>query len=223
MRRTVRTLFGTSLAGGTIAVAAAVAVAAELTWTLLPGGDITATNVGNFFVRFESRGGYISCSDTELRVTGKSGSGLPGQEIASMETVRFGGFTGDPTICEGPSGLATQLLVNDLPLEFNAESYNALTGVTRGTFTNRDAGGITAKVVGLDDGCEADFRGPPGVEGEIQVSYSNGTGEVTLDGTNIEAVNVNSNCPTNIAQNGDKIVVTGNRFKLDPVQTLTSP
>ncbi|KAB2346070.1 hypothetical protein [Actinomadura rudentiformis] len=204
-----------------VAASASVAVASSLTWTFSPGGQIVATNVGNIVPRNLTRGSLISCSEAEVKATAKTGSGLSGIGLVSVDEVRLGGYTGDPEICEGPSNLAMQIVINDLPLEFNADSYDASTGTTRGKLVNDDAGGVTAKVIGLDDGCEADWTGSAGTPGNIDISYSNRTGEVTIEGTNLEAVNVNANCPAAFIRNGDKLGVTG-IFKANPVQTVTA-
>ncbi|MFI0447277.1 hypothetical protein [Actinomadura sp. 6N118] len=220
MSRTARGVLGGSFAVAATFVAASVAVASSLTWTFSPGGQIVATNVGNIIPRNVTRGSLITCSAAEVKATAKTGSGLSGIGLVSVDEVHLGGYVGDPDICEGPSHLAMQVVINDLPLEFNAESYDASSGTTRGKLIN-DSPGVTAKVIGLDDGCEADWTGPAGTPGHIDISYSNRTGEVTIEDTNLVAVNVNALCPAVSLQAGDRLGVTGT-FKADPIQTVTA-
>ncbi|MFI0447274.1 hypothetical protein [Actinomadura sp. 6N118] len=225
MRKLLRTSVLATAATATVLSLAVVpsASAEDATWTSTPGGAVTGTNVGNLIGRNVTRGAIVSCSDAEASGTVKSGSGLDGTGIASVDTLRFGGYTGDPEICEGPSGLAVQIVVNDLPLELDAVSYNPTTGVTTGALTNADAGGITGKLIGLDDGCEADFVGANGQPGAIPGTFTNSTDRLaTTSGGNLVATNVNGNCPSNFIQNGDVVALEGT-FQLNSDQTLTSP
>src|SRR5215469_8337432 len=110
------------LAAGPGATSSAAATAK--TWTVRPGGPSTAT-AGKTTVADVTTGTTVSCVSSSMSGTVKAGSGLPGTGIGSIATAGFG-----PCLT---AGFAPRLTPDGLPWELNLSSYDARTGVARGT------------------------------------------------------------------------------------------
>src|SRR5215472_11071633 len=116
---------------GSVALAAAALVAAALvaavpaataasaataaTWTVSPGGKITAT-AGKTTLADTRIGAMVLCQSSRMSGTLKAGSGLPGFGIGSLATSVY-------LLCSGGPFLAT-LIARGLPWWLNLTSYN---------------------------------------------------------------------------------------------------
>ena len=80
------------LAAGCAAVLAATLAAAPAlaatTWTIRPGGAITATSA-KVTVKDTTAGSVITCTSVTARGTLERGSGLPGSHVGSVSAVSF--------------------------------------------------------------------------------------------------------------------------------------
>ncbi|MGH3159715.1 MAG: hypothetical protein ACRDNF_24515 [Streptosporangiaceae bacterium] len=199
----------TLAAGSAIALSLALGVTAAsattaTTWTVSPGGSITASGSGQ--VKDTSTGTIAKC--TSIKVTSatiKKGSGLKG---AGLGTIKASAFTGC-TIATISVTVATA----NLPWKLNAVSYKASTGVTTGTLTG----------VQLDasaPGCSATLEGTTATNGKIKVTYTNSTGVLKLlpTGGNLTDEDV-SGC-FGLVNNGDPEDASGS-LTVTPKQTIT--
>ena len=192
-------------------LAAAPALAAT-TWTIQPGGAITATS-GTVAVKDTKTGTVIVCSSSTASGMLKSGSGLPGSRAGSLSAAGF-------TTCRGPgdSDIVVTLHATDLPWHVNLSSYDAATGVVTGTVSHLQ---IMASAVG----CTAVIDGTSGTvsDGRVRFTYADGTGRLTVLATsgNLHFWNVSSGC-LGIFESGDRATL-GAAFTVSPKQAITSP
>lgn len=218
-RRAKRSLTTTSL----ISAAAAVTMAAGITatWTFLPGGEIAAVNDGNLGV-VTDRGTVLTCTHSTVKSSAKSGSGLPGQDIGSIEEFVLSGNPDDSDErCRStPGSILVRVVPENLPWKFHLESYGPATGLVSATVT-----GVKARSEG-SDGCDVEWTGPDGGPGEVHVKYDNADGSVTAFPDDFSLVASSFNgvppCDPSLIQLGDKLAVAG-RWLVEPKQTVTSP
>lgn len=139
------------LAGGAAALTVGLSVTASgaattTTWTVKPGGSVSGV-ARNVTMTDTATGSVLTCKTMTAKGTAKPGKGLPGAGIAKITSVTF-------TSCVGPDSLKFTVTAGHLPWELNAKSYNASTGVTKGTIT-----GAVASLSG--NGCTATSACPP--------------------------------------------------------------
>ena len=206
---------GAAVAAGAAAVLAvslgAVASTAVTvrTWTVRPGGAVTAT-AGRTTLTDTTTGNSLACPSSTLSGTLKSGSGLPGTGIGSIATV--------PSIyCPTPAGPSFTLMARDLPWHLNVSSYTASTGVVTGSLSH-------LQIAFTGPGCRAVIDGTSGTagDGSVEVSYTNSTGRLkllTADG-NLHFYNV-MGC-FGLINSGDDAALSA-RFTVSPRQAITSP
>src|SRR5215472_5299340 len=105
---------------------AALAAATATTWTVRPGGAITAT-AGSLTLTDTKAGVSDTCTSSAMSGTLKAGSGLPGSGIGSisMAALRCCGHICSP-----------DLAAHGLPWHLNLVSYDAATGVSGGTISH---------------------------------------------------------------------------------------
>ncbi len=201
------------LAAGCAAVLAATLTAtpalAAATWTIKPGGAITATS-GKVTVKDTTTGQALTCPSATASGTLKRGSGLPGTDAGAMSAAGF-------TPCTSPGGPRYTLQATDLPWHVNLSSYNAATGVVHGTVSH-----IQITLAG--DGCTAVIDGTSGTasDGKVRFTYTDSTGQLTVltTGSNLHYYDV-SDC-LGLINSGDQVRLSAT-FTISPKQAITSP
>ncbi|HLX47711.1 MAG TPA: hypothetical protein VKS82_05225 [Streptosporangiaceae bacterium] len=179
------------------------------TWTVQPGGSIKAT-ASNPTLKDAVTGTTLTCKTLTASGRAKPGSGLSGTGIASITSVTF-------TTCTGPAGLTFNVTPGHLPWKLNAKSYDAATGVTKGTITGAH-GALSGP------GCSAVVDGTSATadNGTIGGTYTNSSHELrTLTmGGNLHIYRV-SGC-FGLIRDGDAATLKGTA-SVTPGQTITSP
>ena len=214
-------------AGGAAVLATTLGAAtalAAISWTVQPGGAITASS-GHFVVTDTTTGTVLSCDSSAATGTLKTGSGLPGSRAGSLSAI---GITG----CGGPGqslagapqrgGLARLLLfrvqATGLPWHVNLSSYNAAEGVARGTLSH-------LQITGSGDGCTfaVDGTSATAEDGRVTFRYTDSTGrlKVVTTGGNLHWYGVSSGC-LGLVNSGDRATL-GTAFRVSPKQAITSP
>jgi hypothetical protein len=203
------------LAAGTAAVLAATLAAAPAlaatTWTIQPGGAITATS-GLFTFKDHRTGTITSCrSSPTASGTLKRGSGLPGDRAGSLSSVSIGH-------CTGPGGPQYTVQPAGLPWPVNLSSYDTATGVVTGTVTH-----IRIPVSG--NGCTFVIASTSATasDGQVRFTYTDSTGQLTVLGAsgNLHIWNVSSGC-LGLFNTGDRATLSVT-FAVSPKQAITSP
>jgi hypothetical protein len=208
LKRTYGILFAGAATAAVIGLSAAPAFAAT-TWTVSPGGAITAKS-GKTTLTDTTTGNALTCKSSSTSATLKSGSGLKGAAIGSITKVTF-------ATCTGPLGLTFTVTTNGLPWKLNAKSYNSTTGVTTGTIT-----GIDATLSGPSCSATVDGTAAGADNGMVKAHYTNSTHKlkVLTTGGNLHVYNV-SGC-AGLINTGDATTFTAN-YTVTPAQTITSP
>jgi len=208
----VRTLAAGCAAVLAASVAAAPALAAA-SWTIQPGGAITAT-AGKITFKDIRNGRFwseFSCQSANASGTLKSGSGLAGSRAGSLSAAGF-------TACSGPDGPKFALQAAGLPWHVNLSSYDAATGVVTGTVTH-----IRIPVSGY--GCTFVIGSTSGAasDGKVRFTYIDSAGELTVLGTsgNLHIWNVSAGCLGGF-NTGDRARLIAT-FAVSPEQAITSP
>ena len=205
-------------AGGATVLAATLAAAPALaatTWTIHPGGTITATSSGRFTVKDSTTGTVFTCPSATASGTLKHGSGLPGSRAGSLSAVGF-------TTCTSPgvsdSDFRLTLQATDLPWHVSLSSYNAATGVVTGTISR-------IQILMSANGCTAVIGGTSGTasDGQVRFTYTDSSGRLTVSATtgNLHFWNVNAGC-LGLFDRGD-VARLGGAFTVGPKQAITSP
>jgi hypothetical protein len=212
MRRMVITGAAALAACGVLGLAppaAQASSAAAPTWTVAPGGSITAA-AGHTRLGDTSSGAGINCRSSNGGAILASGSGLRGRGIAVITSLAFS------TCFGGELTLTTTASANN-PWPLNAASYDATTGVTSGNITN-----FMATVSGT--GCSATLAGATATTpGTVKVRYTNSTHTLKLrrSGGTLHFWNV-SGCP-GLFNDGDAAKFTTANYTVTPGQTITRP
>jgi hypothetical protein len=204
-------LIAVLLSGGATALAlglgttAATASSLDATWTVSPGGAVSASGSGQ--VKDTKTGTVAKCTSIKMSGTAKHGKGLAGAGIATIKSGKFTGCT--------IASIKVTVSSHGLPWKLNAVKYK--NGVTTGTIT-----GVELKASA--PGCSATLDGTKGgaTNGKVGASYNNSSGVLKLLGTggNLHAWDV-SGC-FGLVKNGDPEVASGN-LKMSPKQKITSP
>ncbi len=201
---------GAALAG-MLALSASSALAAPrtgaaATWTVKPGGAITA-KAGVTTLKDTKTGSTLTCQTSSGKGSVKSGSGLSGTGIGSITALSFSN-------CTGPLGLTFTVKTTHFPWHLNALSYSS--GVTTGTIT-----GIHATLTGPSCSAVVDGTGPTANNGKVTATYTNSTGKLATTGAgNLHIYNV-SGC-AGLINSGDGSSFKGS-YTVTPKQTITSP
>jgi hypothetical protein len=195
-----------------IGASVAPALAATPTWTVKPGGNISAKS-GTTVLTDTKTHTVLKCASSSTKATLKKGKRLSGAGIGSITALSF-------TKCTGPFGLTFTVKSSAStkhPWKLNAVSYNRKTGVTSGTIT-----GIHATLSGT--GCSAVVDGSGGAKnnGSVHVTYTNKTHKLAVvtahSGLRIFDV---KGC-LGLIGNGQASTFTGT-YVVSPGQTITSP
>ena len=179
------------------------------TWTVSPGGAVTGS-AGMTTLKDTTTGTVLTCVSSATAANLKTGSGQKSpweDHIGHVHHVHRPGWPeihGDD-IPASPSN----------PWNLNAKSYNATTGVTKGSITK-----VTAALSG--NGCNATVAGTTSTStGTTNGSYSNKTHVLTASGGNLHVYNVNAGC-LGLINSGDGTTFAG-KYKISPAQHITSP
>ncbi len=203
-------------AGGTAVLAVTLAAAPALaatTWTIKPGGAITATSSGRFTLKDTRTGTMLPCYSATASGTLMHGSGLPGSGAGSLSAVGV-------SVCTGPgvSDIRFTLQATDLPWHVNLSSYDAATGVVTGAVSH-------LQITMSGDGCTAVIDGTSGTpsDGWVKFTYADSTGRLTLLTAtgNLHFWNVSAGC-LGLVNSGDRARL-GAAFTVSPKQAITSP
>ncbi len=205
---------GSGLVAGAAAAlmiaSATPALAAAPTWSVKPGGNITAKS-GTTVLTDHAAGVTLKCVSSTTKTTLKKGTKLAGAGLGSITALSF-------TKCTGPFGLS--FTVNSsatakTPWKLNAVSYNKKTGVTTGTIT-----GIHATLSGKDCSAVVDGTGANKHNGTVHITYTNKTHKLAVlsTGGNLHIYDV-VNCLALIG-NGQASTFAAT-YVVSPAQTIT--
>ena len=204
-RRILFTGGATALAVG---ATAGVALAVAITFSISPGGAITA-KAGTTTLKDTNTGSVLSCTSSSSSGTLKKGHGISGANLGSITKLTFSG-------CKGPLNLTFTVTNSGFPWTLHGTAFNATSGVTTGNIT-----GIKSHLAGT--GCSADVRGATASStGKVKVTYTNSTHKlkVLASGGTLHVFNVNG-C-AGLINNGDATQFTGT-YTVSPTQKITSP
>jgi hypothetical protein len=199
--------------GGATALAvgatAGVALAVAITFSISPGGKITA-KAGTTTLTDTKTGSVLTCASSASAATLKSGHGIAGTNIGSITNLTF-------SSCVGPLGLNFTVTNSGFPWTLSGSAFNSGTGTTTGNIN-----GIKSSLVGGP--CSLTVGGTTaGSKGKVKVTYTNSSGKlkVLTTGGNLHVFNVTTGCG-GLINNGDPTVFSGT-YTVTPKQTITSP
>jgi hypothetical protein len=167
-------------------------------------------------------GADFLCEGLKMAGTFKSGSGLA--DPLGQITAATGGSS-VTLLCGSPSTAEFLMTFSHYPMEINAVSFDASTGVTTGVITGIH---LTLATASGAPACTAtvDGTGPAADNGKVHFGYFNTGGELHFNaGGNLHAYNV-SGCG-GLIHSGDAITYRARTFPL-PISstfpnTITSP
>ena len=198
----------TAVLAATLAAAPALAVT---TWTIKPGGAITATSSGRVIFKDITDGSTVNCVSSTASGTLKHGSGLPGSRVGFLSAVGF-------TNCTNPAGPKFSPQPADLPWHVNLSSYNAAKGAATGTVSH-----LQIPVAG--NGCNFVIASTSGTasDGRVRFTYTDSTGRLTVLAAsgNLHFWNVSAGCLGGF-NDGDRATLSAT-FTVSPKQAITSP
>jgi hypothetical protein len=186
----------------------ATAAFAATTWTIKPGGAVTASAASAKF-KDTTTGSAFTCTSVTASGTLKSGSGLSGSDAGSISAAVFGH-------CTSPLGVTWELKPADLPwrVDLSSASGGAVTGSISHMQIRFSGPSCTAVI---------DGSGGTASDGHLRFRYANGTGRLRLlsTGSNLHFYNVHG-C-AGIYNTGDRLTAIAAAFTLSPKQSITSP
>lgn len=186
--------------------AARPAASAARTWTVRPGGAVTATSGKTTLVDVPT-GATLTCT-ASMSATLKSGGGLPGADIGSITAATYR--------CPTPV-FSFKVTARGLPWHLNLTSYNPGTGVARGTISH-------LRLTFMAPSCSAVINGTSGAaaDGFVVITYSSATGKLKFQpaGGNLHWEHVRG-C-AGVVRSGDPATMSGS-YAVAPPQTITSP
>jgi len=211
LKRAGSVLVMSAALAGMLALSASSAFAASntgvaATWTVKPGGAITA-KAGTTTLKDTKTGSVLTCKTSSGKGTLKSGKGLSGTGIGSITALSF-------STCTGPLSLTFTVKTTHFPWHLNAVSFSS--GVTTGTIT-----GIHATLSGPSCSAVVDGTGATANNGKVTAKYSNGTGKLTTTGAGNLHIYKVSGC-AGLINTGDGSSFKGS-YAITPKQTITSP
>src|SRR5215470_6138482 len=207
-RLTRRVLFTGAASAVAIGASAGVALAVAITFTIHPGGNISAS-AGTTKLTDTNTGSVLSCTSSKSTGTLKSGTGISGTNLGSIKTLTFSG-------CTGPLGLTFTVTNSNFPWTLHGTAFNATSGVTTGNIT-----GIKSHLSG--PGCSANVAGTTATTpGKVKVTYTNSTHKlkVLASGGTLHVYSV-SGC-AGLLHSGDATTFVGT-YVVSPSQKITSP
>src|SRR5690349_7565253 len=201
-----RALFTSGAAALAVGASAGVALAVAITFSISPGGAITA-KAGKTTLTDTNTHSVLSCTSSSSSGTLKKGHGISGASLGTITKLSF-------TNCTGPLNLKFTVTNSGFPWTLHGTSFKS--GVTTGTIT-----GIKSKLSGPS--CSATVGGTTaGSKGTVKVTYTNSSGalKVLATGGNLHVFNV-SGC-AGLINSGDATQFVGT-YTVTPKQTITSP
>lgn len=188
----------------------AASAATATTWTVSPGGKITAT-AGKTTLTDTPTGATIACVSARMSGTLKAGSGLPGSGIGSLATSVY-------SLCSGGPFAAT-VTARGLPWRLNLTSYDQSTGVARGTISHLQIAAAPSFT-----SCTAVIKGTGGAapDGVASVSYTSKTGILKFLPTGGDLHWYHVHRCAGIINNGDLATISAS-YTVSPRQAVTSP
>jgi hypothetical protein len=197
-------------AASVIGLAAAPALAAT-TWTVKPGGAVTAT-AGKTVVTDTTAGASVTCTSSVVKGTLKKGSGLAGAGIGTVTSLAFKG-------CTALGVTVSVTITGKMPL--NAVSYNSTTKVASMTITKIHG---TFSVSAVSCSATIDGTSATAHNGMVKATFTNGTNtlKVLTTGGNLHLYNVSSGCSAGGISSGNAVNFTGG-YKFTPKTTITHP
>jgi hypothetical protein len=205
-----RILLTGAATAATIGVTAGVALAVLITFTITPGGAITAT-AGTTTLTDTNTGSVLTCTSSTSSGTLHSGSGISGTSLGTISALSFSN-------CTGPLSLTFTVTNKNFPWNLSGTSYNA--GLGGGTTT-----GFISKIKSVLSGpsCSADVGGTTATSaGKVKVTYTNNTHKLKVlsTGGNLHVWNV-SGC-AGLINSGDATTFSG-VYTVTPKQKIVSP
>jgi hypothetical protein len=189
---------------------AALAAVTASTWTVQPGGAINAT-AGSLTLMDTKDGVSDTCVSLRMSGTLKAGSGLPGSGIGSIGKLAYNGcgHIGSP-----------DLAFRSLPWHLNLASYDAATGVSRGTISHLKITFVAYPNIS----CHAVVNGTSSStpDGMVAVTYASQTGTLTIlrHGGTLHWHHIRG-C-AGLIRDGDTATLSAT-FTVSPHQDITSP
>jgi hypothetical protein len=207
-RLTRRILFTGGATALAVGVSAGVALAVAITFSITPGGNISAS-AGTTTLKDVTNPSHatLTCASSNSTGTLKSGHGISGANLGSITALSF-------KTCTGPLGLTFTVTNSAFPWKLTGTSFKS--GVTTGTIT-----GIKSHLSGPS--CSADVAGATAsAKGKVKVTYTNSTHKLKVlpTGGNLHIFNV-SGC-AGLLSSGDATQFSGT-YTVTPAQTITSP
>ena len=198
---------------------AALAAATAKTWTVRPGGAITAT-AGKTTLTNAAPAHPVTCASAKATGTLRSGSGLPGAAAGSLSAI---GFATCVYRVSNTLNIAFTVRPAGLPWQVNLSSYDAATGLAAGTVSHL---ALTVAVVSNPPGCHAVVSGTSATadDGRVAFSYTNSTGQLTVlaTGGNLHYYDVTS-CRLFPGFTDGAPATLSATFAVSPHQDITSP
>jgi hypothetical protein len=193
---------------GAAAMPTALASAAT-TWTVKPGGAVTATS-GLVTLEDATTVNFVTCPSSGIKATLRSGTGLPGTGIGSISSFTF-------AKCSGPLGIQYTLTLSHLPFKFNATSYSA--GTTTATIA-----GIHGRFAGPSCSYILDGTGATQDNGTLVVTYVNSTHKLKVlsTGGDLHVYSLTGCGGLGVIHNHDRLTISAAGAVIPP-QTITSP
>jgi hypothetical protein len=208
IRKLSRSILLTGAAAAMVVGVGAAASAVNITFSITPGGAITAT-AGTTKLKDVNTGSVLQCTSSSSSGTLKKGHGIGGSNLGSISALSFSN-------CTGPLGLTFTVANSGFPWTLSGSSFNSTSGVTTGHIS-----GIFSHLSG--PGCSADVAGTTATTpGKVKVTYTNSTHKlkVAAGGGTLHVYNV-SGCG-GLINSGDATQFTGT-YTVSPAQTITSP
>ena len=204
----------TLLAGPAAALAAVLgttAATAATTWTVRPGGAVTAKS-GQLVIRNANTTSQVECASSTIKAALKSGTGLPGAGIGSISSFTI-------ATCLGPLSIMFTMTLSHLPYALGATSYNASTGTTTAKIT-----GIHGNFTGPGCSYVLDGTGASMDNGSTVVSYVNATHKLRFlpFGGNLHVYKLAGCGFLGGIHNNDHMTLSA-AGTVTPAQTITSP
>jgi hypothetical protein len=182
-------------------------VLARSTWTVTPGGSVSA-KAATTVLTDTTTGTALTCTSSTAIGTFKSGGGLPGTSIATLRSWTLNGCTvfGETFTIKVSAGLRV-----------NAVKYNTTTGVSTLKITRLHVALSGPACSAVADGTSAARH-----TGTVKATYANsaGTLKILSTGGRLRVFSVHG-C-AGLIFNGDSVSVT-NSAAVSPPQTITGP
>jgi hypothetical protein len=185
--------------------------ATATTWTVRPGGAITAT-AGKTTLTDTKTGNAVLCESSRMSGTLKSGEGLPGAGIGAITAAAFR--------CSGPIGSAT-LSPGGLPWHLNLSSFSRGTRTSRGTLSHVE---LDFSIPEVSPSCSAVVSGTSGTaaDGVVTITYSDQGARLKVLPTDGDLHWYHVQHCLGLISNGDPAALSA-VYAVSPAQTVTSP